>query len=149
MAKTQDFNAALKDIMGAFPVDTKAMEDAFKNQATLNEKLSGVALSAAEKSAEISSKWTKDTLAKLNEVTKAKAEPADYAKAVTDFASANAEVAAENMAAFAEIAKKVQMETVELMMSAGKSMQDDATKAVKKAAEEVTAATQKATAAAK
>ncbi|SFN57288.1 Phasin protein [Roseovarius lutimaris] len=149
MAKTQDFNSAMKDIMGAFPVDTKAMEDAFKNQATLNEKLSGVALSAAEKSAEISSKWTKDTLAKLNEISKAKAEPADYAKAATDFASANAEVAAENMAAFAEIAKKVQMETVELMMSAGKSMQDDATKAVKKAAEDVTAATQKATAAAK
>jgi len=149
MAKTQDFNSAMKDIMGAFPVDTKAMEDAFKNQATLNEKLSGVALSAAEKSAEISSKWTKDTLAKLNEISKAKAEPADYAKAATDFASANAEVAAENMAAFAEIAKKVQMETVELMMSAGKTMQDDATKAVKKAAEDVTAATQKATAAAK
>jgi len=149
MAKTQDFNSAMKDIMGAFPVDTKAMEDAFKSQATLSEKLSGVALSAAEKSAEISSKWTKDTLAKLNEISKAKAEPADYAKAATDFASANAEVAAENMAAFAEIAKKVQMETVELMMSAGKSMQDDATKAVKKAAEDVTAATQKATAAAK
>lgn len=149
MAKTQDFNSAMKDIMGAFPVDTKAMEDAFKNQATLNEKLSGVALSAAEKSAEISSKWTKDTLAKLNEISKAKAEPADYAKAATDFASANAEVAAENMAAFAEIAKKVQMETVELMMSAGKTMQDDATKAVKKAAEDVTAATQKATAATK
>lgn len=149
MAKTQDFNSAMKDIMGAFPVDTKAMDDAFKNQAALSEKLSGVALSAAEKSAEISSKWTKETLAKLNDITKAKAEPADYAKAFTDFASANAEVASENMAAFAEIAKKVQMETVELMMSAGKSMQDDATKAVKKAAEDVTAATQKATAAAK
>jgi len=149
MAKTQDFNSAMKDIMGAFPVDTKAMDDAFKNQAALSEKLSGVALSAAEKSAEISNKWTKETLAKLNDITKAKAEPADYAKAFTDFASANAEVASENMAAFAEIAKKVQMETVELMMSAGKTMQDDATKAVKKAAEDVTAATQKATAAAK
>ena len=110
MAKTQDFNSAMKDIMGAFPVDTKAMDDAFKNQAALSEKLSGVALSAAEKSAEISSKWTKETLAKLNDITKAKAEPADYAKAFTDFASANAEVASENMAAFAEIAKKVQME---------------------------------------
>ena len=149
MAKTQDFTAMFKDIMGAFPVDTKAMEDAFKNQATLNEKLSGVALSAAEKSAEISNKWTKETLTKLAEMSKAKAEPADYAKAMTDFASANAEVAAENMAAFAEVAKKVQMETVELMLSAGKSIQEDATNAVKKAADEMTAATKKATAAAK
>ena len=144
MAKAQDMNTMMKDVMGAFPVDTKAMEDAFKNQAALSEKLSGVALSAAEKSAEISSNWTKSTLAKLSDMSKAKAEPADYAKAMTDFASANAEVAAENMAAFAEVAKKVQMETVELMMAAGKDLQDDATAAVKKATDDVTAAAKKA-----
>lgn len=146
MAKTQDFTAVMKDMMGAFPVDTKAMEDAFKTQASLNEKLSGVALEAAEKSAEISSKWTKDTITKLGEMAKAKAEPADYAKSVTDFASASAEVAAENMAAFAEIAKKVQMDTVELMMAAGKDITEDATAAVKKATNDVTAAAKKAAA---
>ena len=145
MAKAQDFNTVMKDIMGAFPVDTKAMEDAFKNQAALNEKLSGVALGAAEQSAEISNKWTKETLAKLNDMTKAKSEPADYAKAMTDFASASAEVAAENMAAFAEVAKKVQVETVELLMAAGKDLQEDAAKAVKKATDDVTAAAKKAT----
>ncbi len=146
MAKTQDFSAVMKDMMGAFPVDTAAMEDAFKTTATLNEKLSAVALEAAEKSAEISSKWTKDTIAKLGEMSKAKAEPADYAKAMTDFASATAEVAAENMAAFAEIAKKVQMDTVELMMAAGKDMSEDAAAALKKATNEVTTAAKKATA---
>ncbi len=144
MAKAQDINTVLKDIMGAFPVDTKAMEDAFKNQAALNEKLSGVALNAVEKSTEISNKWTKETLAKLNDISKAKAEPADYAKAMTDFASASAEVAAENMAAFAEVAKKVQMETVELLMAAGKDIQEDTAKAVKKATDDVTAAAKKA-----
>ncbi|MDK3016072.1 phasin family protein [Pseudodonghicola flavimaris] len=146
MAKTQDFTAMMKDMMGAFPVDTTAMEDAFKSTAALNEKLTSVALEAAEKTSEISNKWTKDTLAKLAEVSKAKAEPADYAKAMSDFASASAEVAAENMAAFAEIAKKVQMDTVELLMAAGKDMTEDATAAVKKATEEVTAAAKKAAA---
>jgi hypothetical protein len=125
------------------------MEDAFKTTATLNEKLSHVAIEAADKSAEISAKWTKDTLAKLGEMSKAKTEPADYAKAMTDFASAQAEVAAENMAAFAEIAKKVQMDTVELMMAAGKDLSEDATAAVKKATADVTTAAKKATAAAK
>jgi len=144
MTKTTDFTAMFKDVMGSFPVDTKAMEDAFKSQAALNEKLSGVALSAAEQSAEISNKWTKETLSKLSEMSKAKTEPADYAKAMTDFASANAEVAAEHMAAFAEVAKKVQMETVELLMASGKSMQEDAAAAVKKATDDVTAATKKA-----
>ena len=146
MAKTQDFTAVMKDMMGAFPVDTAAMEETFKTAATLNEKLSHVALEAAEKSAEISSKWTKDTIAKLGEMSKAKTEPADYAKAMTDFASASAEVAAENMAAFAEIAKKVQMDTVELMMAAGKDMSEDAAAVLKKATDEVTAAAKKATA---
>ena len=146
MAKTQDFNAALKDIMGAFPVDTSAMEGAFKNTASLNEKLSGVALSAAEKSAEVSSKWTQDTINKLGDIAKAKAEPADYAKATTDFASAAAEVAAENLAAFAEIAKKVQMDTVELMMAAGKDVTEGASAAVKKATNDVTTAAKKAAA---
>jgi hypothetical protein len=146
MAKTQDFTAMMKDMMGAFPVDTSAFENSFKSQASLNEKLTGVALSAAEKSTEISSKWTKDTLAKLTDITKAKAEPADYAKAMTDFASASAEVAAENMAAFAEIAKKVQMDTVELLMAAGKDVSEEATAAVKKATDDVTSAAKKATA---
>jgi len=146
MAKTQDINAAMKDIMGAFPVDTKAFDSAFKNQADLSEKLSGLALDAAEKSAEISGKWAKETFAKLTNVSKAKTDPADYVKAITDFASVNAEVAAENMAAFAEVAKKVQMETVELLMGAGKDMQADAAKAVKNATDEVTAAAKKATA---
>lgn len=144
MAETQDFTATLKEMMGAFPVDATALEGAFKSTATLNEKLSGVALEAAEKSAEISNKWTKDTLAKLTEMSKAKAEPADYAKAATDFASASAEVAAENMAAFAEIAKKLQSETVELLMAAGKEAAEDATAAVKKATNDVTAAAKKA-----
>jgi len=149
MAKTQDVTAMLKDMMGAFPVDTKAMEDAFKTTATLSEKLSAVALEAAEKSTELSTKWTMDTLTKMTEMSKAKAEPADYAKAMTDFASAQAEVASENMAAFAEIAKKIQMDTVELMMAAGKDMSEDATAAVKKATEDMTTVAKKATAAAK
>ncbi|MGR3758955.1 phasin family protein [Roseobacteraceae bacterium NS-SX3] len=147
MAKTQDFTALMKDFMGNFPVDTSAMEDVFKNTAALNEKLSAVALDAAGKSAEISSKWTKDTLAKLNDVAKAKSEPADYAKAATDFASASAEVAAENMAAFAEVAKKAQMDTVELLMAAGKDMTEEASAAVKKATTDVTSAAKKAAAA--
>ena len=149
MANAQDITAMMKDMMGAFPVDTKAMEDAFKTTATMSEKLSAVALEAAEKSTEISAKWTKDTLSKISDMSKAKSEPADYAKAMTDFASAQAEVAAEHMAAFAEIAKKVQMDTVELMMAAGKDLQEDATAAVKKATDDMTAAAKKAAAPAK
>ncbi len=142
--KTQDFTKYMTDMMGSFPMDTSAMTDAFKTQAAFAEKMSKVALQAAEQSAEISHTWTRETLSKMGPVATMKDEPADYSKAMTDFASASAEVATENMAAFAEIAKKVQMETVELMMSAGKEAQEDATNAMKKATADATTATKKA-----
>lgn len=144
MAKTQDFTKVMQDMMAAFPVDTTAMQDAFKSTASFGEKMAQVSLDAAEKSVEISNKWTKDTLTKIGEMSKAKTEPAEYSKAMTDFASSTAEMAAENMAAFAEVAKKVQMETVELMLAAGKDMQEETTAAVKKATADATAAAKKA-----
>lgn len=121
----QDFNKMMQDMMGAFPMDTSAMQDAFKTQAALAERLSRAALDAAEQSTEISSGWTKDTLAKMRDVTALKDEPADYTKAVTELASAQAETTAETMARFAEVAKKLQMDTVELMLAAGKEMAED------------------------
>ncbi|MEM8581058.1 MAG: phasin family protein [Pseudomonadota bacterium] len=147
MAKAEDFTKYVSDMMASFPVDTTAMQDAFKSTAALGEKMSKVALDAADKSTEISTKWTKETIAKLGDVTTVKSEPTDYTKAMTDFASAQAELAAENMAAFAEVAKKVQMETVELMLAAGKEVQEETTAAVKKATAEATSAAKKVAAA--
>ncbi|OIQ75545.1 hypothetical protein GALL_427860 [mine drainage metagenome] len=149
MAKTQDFTKTMQDMMASFPVDASAFQDAFKTSAAMTEKLAKVALEAAEKSTEISSKWAKDTFAKVGDLSKAKAEPTDYTKAVTDFASQAAEMATENLAAFAEVAKKVQMETVELMLAAGKDLSEETTAAVKKATADVTTAAKKAAAAAK
>ena len=144
--KTNDITKAWQDMMAAFPVDASAMTEAFKTSATLGEKMSKVALEAAEASTEVASKWTKETLGRAGDVATVKEEPTDYTKAVTDFASAQAEMTAENMAAFAEVAKKVQMETVELLLAAGKDFSEDATAVMKKATTEVTAAAKKAAA---
>jgi hypothetical protein len=146
MAKTQDYTAIMKDMMGAFPVDMTAMQDAFKTHATLGEKMSKVGIEAADKSAELSTKWTKDTLAKFAAVTTAKTEPADYAKAFTDFATTASEAASQHMAAFAEVAKKFQMETVELMLAAGKDISEETSAAVKKVTADVASVTKKAAA---
>lgn len=146
MTSTPDMTKMMKDMMASFPMDQSAFQNAFKTQAAFGEKLSSVALQAAEKSAEISTKMVKDTIAKLSDMAKAKSEPMDYSKAVTDFASAAAEMASEHMAAFAEVAKKAQMETVELMLAAGKDMSSEASAAVQKATTDVTAAAKKASA---
>ncbi|MDQ2065721.1 phasin family protein [Xinfangfangia sp. CPCC 101601] len=140
MNKTQDYTKVFQDMLAQFPVDSSALQTAFKTQAAFGEKLAKVALDAAEKSTEISAKWAKDALARLGDVAKAKTEPTDYSKSVSDFASASAEIAAENFAAFAEVAKKVQAETVELMLAAGKEASQDASAVVQKATAEVTAA---------
>lgn len=147
MAKTNDFTKYINEAMAAYPVDMTAYNDAFKTSAAMGEKFSKVALEAAEKSTDISSQWTKDTLAKISDVASVKDEPTAYTKAMTDFASAQAEMTAETLAAFAEVAKKVQMETVELMMAAGKEASEEASAAVKKATAEVTTAAKKAAAA--
>lgn len=149
MTNVTDFTKVMQDMMAKFPVDASAFQNAFKTQAAFGEKLSKVALEAAEKSTEISSKWAKETISKLSGTTAAKTEPADYSKAMTEFASAAAEMASENMAAFAEVAKKVQMETVELMLAAGKDASAEAQAAVKKATDEVSSVAKKAATAAK
>ena len=145
MAKANDFTKQINEAMAAFPVDTAAYTEAFKSSAAMGEKFSKVALEAAEKSTEISSQWAKDTLSKLTNVTALKEDPTAYTQAVTDFASAQAEMAAESMASFAEVAKRVQVETVELMMAAGKEASEEATSAVKKATADATTAVKKAT----
>lgn len=144
MSKSQDYTKMMQDFMGAFPVDMSAMQDSWKSYASFGERMSKVALDAAEKSTEISSKWTIDTIGKMGSIAAVKDEPADYSKAVTEFASAQAESTAETLAAFAEIAKKVQMETVELMLAAGKDAQEDATAAMKKAGREFSSAGKRA-----
>lgn len=147
MAKaTQDYTKIFTDFLGTLPTDFSSVQDVFKNQAVLAEKLSKVALTAAEQSADLSNKWTRDTLARLGTVTKAQDDAAAYGKAATDFASSSVEVAAEQMAAFAEVAKKAQTETIELLLASGKQATEEATAAVKKATADVTAAAKKATA---
>ena len=144
MAKTPDMTKTMQDMMANFPIDTSSMQDAMKSQSMMGEKLARVALSAAERSTEISAQWAKDTIARMGELTAVKHEPSDYAKSLSDFASAAAEMAAEHMAAYAEVAKKVQMDTVDLMLTAGKDMASDAQKVAEKAARDTQTAVKKA-----
>lgn len=145
MANSQDYAQSFKDMMGNLPLDTSSVENMFKSQTALAEKMSAVAIEAAQKSTDLYAKWAQDTLGKLQEASRAKAEPADYAKSATDFMSQSAEAAAEHMAAFAEIAKRVQTETLELMLAAGKDMSEDMTKAARKATDEMGAAARQVT----
>jgi hypothetical protein len=135
MTNADDYTKMMKDMMGSMPMDNAALQDAFKSQAAMMERMTKVALEAAEKSTEVSTKWTKATLEKAGETATAKDDPADYSQAMTNFASAQSELASQHAAEFAEIARKLQMDTMEVLMAAGKEMQDTATEAADKATE--------------
>ena len=136
MMTANDMNKMWTDMMGSFPVDTSAWKDAYRTQADLAEKMSRIVLDAAETSTDLSAQWTKDTISKMQGAVSVREEPAEYTKAMSDFASTQAEMTAETMARFAEIAKKVQTETVEAMLSVGKESADKATAFTKKAADD-------------
>ena len=144
MTKTAtEYTKMMKDMMVAFPADAGAFNEVFKNQASAADRMSKVVLDAAEKSTEISAGWARATIGKFGDVTNAKEDPSEYSKAMAEFASAQAELSAESLAAFAEVAKNVQMESVELMLAAGKDLGADASKAARKAAAEMSAAAER------
>lgn len=144
MAKAPDMNKMMQDAAAAFQVDPAKLQDAFKTSAGYGEKFSRIALTAAEQSAELSAKWTRDTLAKLGDVTKTKEAPTDYSKALGEFAQAQSTLVSDQMTAFAEIARKLQSETVELVMQAAREASAEAQTAVKSAAEKATEMAKKA-----
>ncbi len=128
-----EYATMMKDMLGAFPVDTGMFKDAFKQQASVTDKMSKVVLDAAEKSTEISAGWTKSTLGKLGDVTDVKEDPSDYTKAMSEFASAQAELGAKSLEAFADVAKSVQLKTIELMLAAGNDLGKGASNATREA----------------
>ena len=132
--KTPDAAAMFQDAMKAMPVDMDALKDQMKSSAELSEKLAQVALAAAQRSNELSSAWTKETLANVGTVAKVQEDPSDFTKAMTDFATSQGDLATRNLSAFAEIAKAVQEQTIEIMMAAGQSFGADAASAMQKAA---------------
>ena len=149
MAATTDFTRLFQDMVPAFSMDPAAFRTMFEKQAAFGEKLTKIAFDAAERSCELQSKLNREALSRLSEVTRARTEPADYTRAASEFATKSREIASDSIAAYAEIAKKAQMETVELLLGATKTMQDNVSSAVQQATNEVAGTMQRTAAAAK
>jgi len=135
--KSNDPAELFNEAMKAMPVDMDALKEQMKSSAALGEELAKIALDAAERSNQISSAWTKETLANVGSVSKIQDSPSDLTQAMTNFASAQGELASKNMSAFAEIAKTVQAQTIETLMNASKNMGEEAAAAMAKAQEQL------------
>jgi hypothetical protein len=130
MAKDgNDFLNTIKKMITDVPANYK---DALGNVVEYNSKLSEIALETAKKNAALSQAWANDTLGGIEALTKVPEQPSAYATVATDFVSAQAKSAPEHVAAFAEVVKQAQIETVELLLTAGKALQAEATEVAKK-----------------
>ena len=120
MASTQDMTKFFKDFMAYLPMDTSVFEDAVEKQTVVNEKYYNLFSRAAEKSTAVSYKWASDVLTKMQEVQTSKTNPSEYAQSIGDFVSEQTDVATENLAALAEVAKKAQLDSVSLFAATAK-----------------------------
>ncbi|MXY33936.1 MAG: Phasin [Boseongicola sp. SB0664_bin_43] len=122
----------MKGMFGEFPVDAGMFKNAFRQQASITDKMSRVVLAAAEKSTEISATWTKSTLGGLGNVTNAQDDLSGYTKAMSEFAIAQAELGARSLEALADVATTAQVRTFELMLASDKDPGKGASKAARK-----------------
>ncbi len=131
--ETPDFTKTFETFFKALPTDTTAVEEVFKNASEFAGKYSDIVLGAAQKNVDLSASWTKDTLSGLDTIAQPQKEMAAYAKVATDVVSGLVQAAPERITEFAEVAKQAQLDTVELVISAGKKTATPA-KATKAAA---------------
>jgi hypothetical protein len=97
-------------------------DEAFEQSTKLNEKFSRIILDAALKSTQVAADWSEETIQQLGDLNRAKADPAQMSKDMSDYAKVQAETTMEKMAVFAELAQSVQSETVSLFTEAGREM---------------------------
>jgi len=112
-------NGDYKAILEKMPTDPASFRKALKESATVNQKLSKLAISAAEQSAEVSTKWGREILEQINEVNTTNESPAEYVRKIADLGTASVGSSADYMTKFAEIAKQIQIDTLEVLLSAG------------------------------
>jgi len=126
-----DFAKATENFMGAFKLDTKIFDGAAKNVAEFNTKLVTIALTTAQKNAELTSAWTAETLKKVEAANKTQTEAGDYVAVATEFAKTQAQGLPEKLSAYVEVVKSAQAEAVELLVATGKDIQAEVTAKVK------------------
>ena len=130
MIKFDDYKKNFEEMFSKSPIN---LEDFYKSVNDYNSKFSKIAFDTFKKNVEVSQAWTKETLSGMDKLVKQQGQPEDFAKVASDFVTEQAQTSPKYMSELAEIAKKNQLDTIELFMQAGKEAKEEMNKAVKKA----------------
>ena len=130
MFNFEDYTKNFEKIMSQSPFK---IDDALRSMMDYNTSVGKIALDTAKKNTELSQIWAKESLAALDPFVKGSEKPEDFMKIASDFVSTQTQSAPKHIAEFAEVAKKAQLETIDLMMKAGKDAQEELSNVAKKA----------------
>ena len=130
MINFDDYKKNFEEMFSKSPIN---LEDFYKSINDYNSKFSKIAFDTFKKNVEVSQAWTKETLSGMDKFVKQQGKPEDYAKVASDFVTEQAQTSPKYMAELAEIAKKNQLDTIELFMQVGKEAKEEMNKAAKKA----------------
>ena len=130
MFSFDDYKKNFEEMFSKSPIN---LEDFYKSANEYNSQISKIAIDTFKKNVEVSQAWTKETIVGMDKLVKPQSKPEDYVKVATDFVTEQAQTSPKFMSEFAEIAKKTQLDTIELFMQAGKEAKDEMNKASKKA----------------
>ena len=120
MTQFQNYAKALADMASSFPLAPTSVKDTYQKAAENFEQATSIALNAASEVVAINDKWAKDTLARAKEVSRDNLAPEHVTKTFQDYASASWETSAQYLASYTEIARKAQMDAVELALGSAK-----------------------------
>ena len=120
MNQFQDYTKAFSNMASHLPLSPATMNDAYQKTAANMEKAVSIALNAASEVVDINDRWAKDTLARARDVAEEKPSPENMVKTMQDYASSSWEASAQYLASYTEVARKAQMDAVELAIGAAK-----------------------------
>ena len=146
MAK-QDQKSAANDMQSMF--DPQNYQNVFKTWANMNERLTSIIVDAGQRSTEIVSEATHESLANLREMTQVRDEPAEYTQAYTDFVQKQMDLVMRSAQSMAEVSKTTGSKSAELASDAGETRSDKVSENVERATDKASAAADKATSSAK
>ena len=141
MAK-QSTKSATTDMQNLF--DPKGYQNVFKTWVNLNERMSSIAIDAAEKSTDIASETAKEALSNLRDLTAVRDDPADYGKAYSDFVQKQMDLFMRTAHSFGDVTQKAGSETTDLAARTGEEMTDKAASNTTNAADKASSAAKKA-----
>jgi hypothetical protein len=117
-----DYTKSMEKFVSASPFE---MADNVKPLVDFQTKMAQVAFEATKKNIEIGQTWMNESIAALDAFAKPVEKPADLAAASTEFAKKQVEATPKHLASIADVAKKAQVDTAEIILKAGKDVQNN------------------------